>query len=63
MQVVLNEVLLPPCTGYGRWAGRKMDRDELVDIFNAMDSNGLLRQSHLLTGKLAHMSSSTRGGP
>lgn len=27
-----------------------MDRDELVDIFNAMDQNGLLRQSHLLTG-------------
>lgn len=28
-----------------------MDRDELVDIFSAMDINGLLRQSHLLTGE------------
>jgi hypothetical protein len=28
-----------------------MDKEELVDIFNAMDSNGLLRQSHLLTGQ------------
>lgn len=29
-----------------------MDKQELVDIFNAMDANGLLRQSHLLTGEL-----------
>jgi pyridoxine kinase len=49
---ILNTVQFSNHTGprYGRWAGRKMDREELVDIFNAMDSNGLLRQSHLLTG-------------
>lgn len=37
-------------TGYGRWGGSKFDAAHLEDIFSALDANGLLRQSHLLTG-------------
>ncbi|GAA5961483.1 hypothetical protein JCM3765_003599 [Sporobolomyces pararoseus] len=36
--------------GYGRWGGSKFDAPHLEDIFSALDANGLLRQSHLLTG-------------
>ncbi|GAA5883800.1 hypothetical protein JCM16303_002379 [Sporobolomyces ruberrimus] len=35
---------------YGRWGGSKFDAPHLEDIFSALDANGLLRQSHLLTG-------------
>ncbi|GAA6060833.1 hypothetical protein JCM10212_005251 [Sporobolomyces blumeae] len=35
---------------YGRWGGSKFDAAHLEDIFSALDANGLLRQSHLLTG-------------
>lgn len=37
-------------TGYGRWGGSKFDAAHLEDVFSALDANGLLRQSHLLTG-------------
>ncbi|KAI5476120.1 pyridoxine kinase [Pseudohyphozyma bogoriensis] len=36
--------------GYGRWGGSKFDAAHLEDVFSALDANGLLRQSHLLTG-------------
>lgn len=36
--------------GYGRWGGSKFDATHLEDVFNSLDVNGLLRQSHLLTG-------------
>ncbi|GAA5974780.1 hypothetical protein JCM11641_007262 [Rhodosporidiobolus odoratus] len=35
---------------YGRWGGSKFDAAHLEDVFSALDANGLLRQSHLLTG-------------
>ncbi|KAM0754287.1 Bud site selection protein 16 [Meredithblackwellia eburnea MCA 4105] len=35
---------------YGRWGGTKFPASHLEDIFSALDANGLLRQSHLLTG-------------
>ncbi|KAK4050792.1 putative pyridoxal kinase [Microbotryomycetes sp. JL201] len=35
---------------YGRWGGSKFDAAHLEDIFSALDANGLLRQSHMLTG-------------
>ncbi|KAM0790786.1 hypothetical protein ACM66B_004634 [Microbotryomycetes sp. NB124-2] len=37
-------------TRYGRWGGSKFDAAHLEDIFSALDANGLLRQSHMLTG-------------
>lgn len=37
-------------TGYGRFKGMRFDADHLEDIFSALDDNGLLKQSHLLTG-------------
>ncbi|KAK4047876.1 putative pyridoxal kinase [Microbotryomycetes sp. JL221] len=36
--------------GYGRWGGSKFDAAHLEDIFSALDANGLLRQTHMLTG-------------
>ncbi|GAA6043306.1 hypothetical protein JCM8097_001176 [Rhodosporidiobolus ruineniae] len=36
--------------GYGRWGGTKFGAEHLEDVFSALDANGLLRQSHLLTG-------------
>ncbi|SCV71564.1 BQ2448_3152 [Microbotryum intermedium] len=35
---------------YGRWGGSKFDAAHLEDVMSALDANGLLRQSHLLTG-------------
>ncbi|BGO93571.1 Putative pyridoxal kinase [Rhodotorula toruloides] len=35
---------------YGRWGGSKFDAAHLEDVFSALDANGLLRQSHVLTG-------------
>jgi len=47
---VLNTVQFSNHTGYGRWGGMRMDAKHLQEVFDAMDQNGLLRQSHLLTG-------------
>lgn len=41
--------------GYGKWGGMRMDAAHLQDVFDAMDSNGLLRQSHLLTGERTYL--------
>ncbi|CEQ40708.1 SPOSA6832_02350, partial [Sporobolomyces salmonicolor] len=46
----LLESHLSHIAGYGRWGGSKFDAAHLEDIFSALDANGLLRQSHLLTG-------------
>ncbi|KAH8924923.1 Bud site selection protein 16, partial [Atractiella rhizophila] len=46
----LHTVQFSNHTGYKRFGGSRFDAAHLEDIFQAMETNGLLRQSHFLTG-------------
>merc|ERR1711939_846875 len=46
----VNTVEFSNHTGYGRWGGSKFDAAHLEDVFNALEINGLFRQSRILTG-------------
>ncbi|SNX84391.1 related to pyridoxal kinase [Melanopsichium pennsylvanicum] len=47
---VTNTVQFSNHTGYGRWGGLRFDAEHLSDIFSALQNNGLLRYSRMLTG-------------
>ncbi|KZT20985.1 Ribokinase-like protein [Neolentinus lepideus HHB14362 ss-1] len=50
---VVNTVNFSNHTGYGRFGGSRTTAEELSEIFCALEENGLLRPSRLLTGYIA----------
>ncbi|TFK48479.1 Ribokinase-like protein [Heliocybe sulcata] len=50
---VVNTVNFSNHTGYGRFGGSRTTAEELSEMFRALEENGLLRPSRLLTGYIA----------
>ncbi|RUP49023.1 Ribokinase-like protein [Jimgerdemannia flammicorona] len=54
---VMNTVEFSNHTGYPSWGGRRVPAEELKDLFDGMEKNGLVDDyTHLLTGKYGFLS-------
>jgi pyridoxine kinase len=52
----INSVQFSNHTGYPTFAGQVMDGQQLVQVLDGLDANGLLRYTHLLTGYIGSLS-------
>lgn len=52
----INSVHFSNHTGYPSFAGQVMSGEQLKDVLDGLDENGLLRYSHLLTGYIGSLS-------